>query len=126
MKQLHTKLFSQEPSVHKLIVSHYHTKIGKSLSQFTVSRQPAFTTQSLLNAMPENECNLACLDCASIMGTSNVCLPACVQADNVTTDSQLPFHLELNWVSTGSDMHATNNSKSSVACEITDCELNNI
>ena len=59
------------------------------------------------------------------MGTSNVCVLACVQADNVTTDSYLPFHLELNWVSTGFDMHVANISKSSVACEIIDCELIN-
>ena len=59
------------------------------------------------------------------MGTSNVCVVACVQPDNVTTDSLLPFHLELNWVSTGSDMHAINSSKSLVACETTDCELIN-
>ena len=43
-----------------------------------------------------------------------------------TTDSQHPFHLDLNSVSTGTDMHAVNNGKSLVACEITDCELNNI
>ena len=59
------------------------------------------------------------------MGTSNVCVLTLVQADNVTTDSLLPFHLELNWVSTGSDMHAVNNSKSLVACETTDFELIN-
>ena len=59
------------------------------------------------------------------MGTSNECVVACVQPDNVTTDSLLPFHLELNWVSTRSDMHVVNNSKSSVACETTDCELIN-
>ena len=59
-------------------------------------------------------------------GKSNACLVAWVQPNNPTTDSQLPFHLDLNWVSTRTDMHATNNSKSSVACEITDCELNNI
>ena len=59
-------------------------------------------------------------------GHSNRCLAASVQANNPTTDSQLPFHLELNCVSTVSDMHAANNSKSSVACEITDCELINI
>ena len=60
------------------------------------------------------------------MGTSNVCLLTCVQADNVTTDIQLPFHLELNRVSIGSDMHATNISKYLVACDITACELINI
>ena len=59
-------------------------------------------------------------------GKSNGCLVACVQPNNPTTDSQLPFHLDLNWVSTGTDMHAAKNSKSSVACEIIDCELNNI
>ena len=59
------------------------------------------------------------------MGTSNVCVVARVQPNNVTTDSLLPFHLELNWVSTRSDMHAINNSKYSVACETTDCELIN-
>ena len=51
---------------------------------------------------------------------------ASVKANNPTTDSQLPFHLELKWVSTGFDMHASNNSKSSIACEIIDCELINI
>ena len=59
------------------------------------------------------------------MGTSNVCLLTCVQTDNVTTDSLLPFHLELNWVSTGSEMHVVNNSKYLVSCETTDCELIN-
>ena len=59
------------------------------------------------------------------MGTSNLCVVACVQLDNVTTDSLLPFHLELNWVSTGSDMHVVNSSKSSVACEDTDFDLIN-
>ena len=59
------------------------------------------------------------------MGTSNVCVVACVQPDNVKTDSLLPFHLELNWVSTGSDTHVVNNSKYLVACETTGCELIN-
>ena len=72
-----------------------------------------------------NRCLIVCLRCAILMGTSNVCVFALVQADNVTTDSLLPFHLELNWVSTRSDLHATYNSKSSVSCETTDCELNN-
>ena len=72
-----------------------------------------------------NECNISCLDCAILMGTSNVCVVACVQPDNVTTDSLLPFHLEINWVSTGSDIHAVNNSKYSVACETINFELIN-
>ena len=59
-------------------------------------------------------------------GKSNGFFPACVQEDNPTNKSQPPFHLELKWVSTRSDMHAANNSKSLVACEITDCELINI
>ena len=45
---------------------------------------------------------------------------------NVTTDSQtVPFICYLNWVSTGFDMHVVNSGKSSIACEITDCELIN-
>ena len=59
-------------------------------------------------------------------GQSNECLVAWVQPNNPTTDSQHPFLLDLNWVSIGTDMHTSNNSKSSVACDITDCELNNI
>ena len=46
-----------------------------------------------------------------------------LQPNNPTTDSQLRFHLDLNWVSTRSDMHATNNSKSSATCEIIVYEL---
>ena len=124
MKKLHTKLFSQELLVHQLIVSHYHTKIGKSLGQFTVSRKPTFTAKSLLKATPKLMPS-ACIDRASIMGSSNVCVLSCVQAGNVTIDSLLPFHLELNRVSTGFDMHAVNNSKYSVACGTTGCELIN-
>jgi hypothetical protein len=45
---------------------------------------------------------------------------------NVTTDSQtVPLTCYLNWVSTRSDMHVVNSGKSSVACEITDCDLIN-
>ena len=51
MKQLQTKLFSQELSVHQLIVSHCHTKISKFLNQFTVSRQLSLLTQFLMNAI---------------------------------------------------------------------------
>ena len=55
------------------------------------------------------------------------CVCGCMSAlTNVTTDSQtIRFTCYLNWVSTGSDMHVVNNGKSSVACEITDCELIN-
>ena len=72
-----------------------------------------------------NEWNPSCLDYAILMGTSNVCVVACLQLDNVTIDSLLPFRLELSWVSTGSDMQVVNNSKSLVACETTNCELLN-
>ena len=68
---------------------------------------------------------LAFLDYINNMGSSNVCVVACVQPDNVTIDSLLPFHLELNWVSTRSDMHAVNTSKTLVSCETTDFELIN-
>jgi len=55
------------------------------------------------------------------------CVCGCMSAPTkVTTDSQtVPFTCYLNWVSTGSDMHVVNSGKSSVACEITDCELIN-
>jgi hypothetical protein len=55
------------------------------------------------------------------------CVCGCMNAPTkVTTDSQtVPFTCYLNWVSTGSDMHVVNSGKSSVACEITDCELIN-
>ena len=47
------KSLIQELSTHELTVSHCHTKIGKFLSQFTVSRQPASTAQSQRIAIPE-------------------------------------------------------------------------
>ena len=59
------------------------------------------------------------------MGSSNVCVLARVQADDVTTNSLLYFHLELNWVSIESDMLVANNSISLVSCEIITCELIN-
>ena len=43
----------QELSVQELIVSHYHTKIDKFLSQFIMSRQLASIAQSQLIAIPE-------------------------------------------------------------------------
>ena len=46
------KALIQELSVHELTISHYHTKIGKFLSQFTVSRQPASTVQPLMVKNP--------------------------------------------------------------------------
>ena len=59
-------------------------------------------------------------------GKSNGCLVACGQPTNDTTNSYHPFNLCLNWVSTGTDMHEAINSESSVAWNITDCELNHI
>ena len=47
------KALIQELSLHHTIVSHCHTKLGKFLSQFTVSRQPASTMQSELIAILE-------------------------------------------------------------------------
>ena len=116
------KALIQELSVDELTVSHCHTKIGNFLSQFTTSRQPASTTQSLLIETPERmESRLPWLH--NPHGhVKCVCGRMCA-TNNVTTDSQLPFHLELNWVSTRFDMHVVNNSKSSVACETTNCEL---
>jgi hypothetical protein len=45
----------QELSVHYIIISHCHTKIGKFMCQFTVSRQPASPAQSMLMEIPVNE-----------------------------------------------------------------------
>ena len=42
------KTLIQEFSVQYTIVSHYHTKIGKFMCQFTTSRQPASTAQYLM------------------------------------------------------------------------------
>jgi hypothetical protein len=55
------------------------------------------------------------------------CVCGCMSlVTNVTIDSQIvPFTCYLNWVSTGSDMHVVNSGRSSVACEITNCELIN-
>jgi hypothetical protein len=55
------------------------------------------------------------------------CVCGCMSAlINVTTDSQtVPFTCYLNCISIGSDMRVVNSGKSSVACEITDCELIN-
>jgi hypothetical protein len=115
----------QELSVQYTIVSHCHTKIGKCMCQFTASRQPASSVQSLLMEIPAmNESLLPrlCIPHGHIQ-----CVCGCMSAlTNVTTDSQtVPFTCYLNWVSTGSDMHVVNSGKSSVACEITDCELIN-
>jgi hypothetical protein len=65
----------QEISVQYIIVSHCHTKIGKFMCQFTASRQPASSAQSLLMEIPTmNESSF--LGCAILMGTSNVCVVA--------------------------------------------------
>jgi hypothetical protein len=115
----------QELSVQYTIVSHCHTKIGKFMCQFTASRQPASSAQSLLMEIPAmNEFLLPRL-CIPHWHIQCVC--GCMSAPTkVTTDSQtVPFTCYLNWVSTGSDMHVVNSGKSSVACETTDCELIN-
>ena len=42
------KILIQELSIQYTIVSHCHTKIDKFMSQFTTSRQPASSAQSML------------------------------------------------------------------------------
>ena len=111
-----------------------HKSLQNSVICLTLSSQK--TDQYLVNFQPPDSLPLLCnpwwstslKDRNSYLplmfkyhGHSNGWLVACVQANNVTSDSQIPFHLELNWVCTGSDMHATNNSKSSISCEITTC-----
>jgi hypothetical protein len=115
----------QELSIQYTMVSHCHTKIGKCMCQFTISRQPASSAQSLLMEIPAmNESLLPRLH--NPHGHIQ-CVCGCMCAlTNVTTDSQtVPFTCYLNWVSTGSEMHVVNSSKSSVAREIIDCELIN-
>jgi hypothetical protein len=46
------KTLIQELSVQYTIISHCHTKIGKCMCQFTASRQPASSVQSLLMEIP--------------------------------------------------------------------------
>jgi hypothetical protein len=119
------KTLIQELSVQYTIISHCHTKIGKFMCQFTASRQPASSAQSLLMEIPAM--NESLLPRLHIPHGHIHCVCGCMSAlTNVTTDSQtVPFTCYLNWVSTGSDMHVVNSGKSSVACEITDCELIN-
>ena len=94
------------------------------MCQFTTSRQSASIAQSQLIEIPKGM--ESCLPRLRNPHGHIQCVCGCMCAiDNFTTDSQLPFHLELNWVSTGSDMHAVNSSKYLVACEATDCELIN-
>jgi hypothetical protein len=79
------KTLIQELSLQYIIVSHYHTKIDKFMCQFTASRQPVSSTQSLLmmEILTMNES----LGYAFLMGTSNVC--SCMSAPTkVRTDSQ--------------------------------------
>jgi hypothetical protein len=95
------------------------------MCQFTASRQPTSSVQSLLMEIPAmNEFLLPTL-CNPHGHMKCVC--GCMSASTkFTTDSQtVPFTCYLNWVSTGSDMHVVNNCKYLVACEITDCELIN-
>ena len=74
--------------------------------------------------MDENESSKTRLH--MLMGISTVCVISWVHFTQITIDSQTaPFTCYLNWVSIGSDMHVVNSGKSSVACEIIDCELIN-
>jgi hypothetical protein len=115
----------QDLSVQYTIVSHCHTKIDKFMCQFTASRQPASSAQSLLMEIPAmNESFLPRL--CNHHGHIH-CVCGCMSAlTNVTTNSQIvPFTCYLKWVSTGSNMHVVNSGTSSIACEIIDCELIN-
>jgi hypothetical protein len=116
----------QELSVQYTIVSHSHTKIDKCMCQFTASGQPASSAQSLLMEIPTNEFQFL-LPRLRIPHWHIQCVCGCMIAlTNVKNDSQIvSFTCYLNWVSTGSDMHVVNSGKSSVSCEITDCELIN-
>ena len=119
------KTIIQVLSLQYTIISHCHTKIDKFMCQFTTSRQPAFSTQSLLMQIPAmNEILLPRLH--NPHGHIH-CVCGCMSASTkFTTDSQtIPFTCYLNWVSTGSKIHVVNNVKYLVACDITDCELIN-
>ena len=118
------KTLIQELSVQYTIVSHCHAKIDKFMCQFTASRQPASSAQSLLMEIPAmNEFLLP----RPHNSHGNIqCVCGCMSAlTNVTIDSQtVPFTCYLNWVSTRSDMHVVNSGKSSVACDhFTDLSL---
>jgi hypothetical protein len=119
------KTLIQELLIQYTIVSHCHTKIGKCMCQFISIRQPASSVQSLLMEIPAM--NESLLPRLHIPHGNIHCVCGCMSAlTNVTIDSKtVPFTCYLNWVSTGFDMHVVNNGKSSVACEITDCELIN-
>ena len=119
------KIFSQNPSSTQLIVSHCHAKTDQYLANLLpLDSLPCLHNSWWMKSLKNMNFGLPWL--RKYHGHSNGFLVAWVQPNNPTTNSQLPFHLHLNWVSTKSNMHATNNSKSSVACEITDCELTNI
>jgi hypothetical protein len=119
------KTLIQELSVQYTIVSHCHTKFDKFMCQFTASKHPASSTQSLL--MEIHVMNEFLLPRLRISHGHIHCVCGFMSAlTNVTIDSQTDhFTYYLNWVSTGSDMHVVNSGKSSGACEITDCELIN-
>jgi hypothetical protein len=119
------KTLIQELSVQYKIVSHCHTKIDKFMCQFTASRQPASSAQSLLMEIPAM--NESLLPRMKNRHGHIHCVCGCMSSlTNVTIYSQtVPFTCYLNWVSTGSDMHVVNSGKYSVACETTDCELIN-
>jgi hypothetical protein len=108
-KTISYKTLIQDISVQYTIVSHCHTKIDKFMCQFTASRQPASSAQSLLIAIPAMKKFLLPRLCNPHGHIQCVC--GCMSAPTkVTTDSQtFPFTCYLNWVSTGSDMHVVNN-----------------
>jgi hypothetical protein len=119
------KTLIKELSLQYIIISHCHTKIDKFVCQFTASRQPASSVQSVL--MEIHAMNEFLLPRLHKPHGNIHCVCGCMSAlTNVTIDSQIvPFTYYLNRVSTGSDMHVVNSGKYSVACEVANCELIN-
>ena len=97
------KTLIQELSVWYIIVSHYHTKIGKYMHQFIASWQPASTAQYLLITIPEWMRYCLALTAQSSLAFQCVC--GCMSAPtNVTTDSQ---SVPLTYLSTRSTLDLT-------------------
>ena len=95
MKQSHKKIFSQEPSSTQLIVSHFHDKTDQHIANSQpLDNLPCLHNPWWMQSLKDKNFDLPWL--RKYHGHSNGCLIACVQTNNPTIDSQLPFHLELN------------------------------
>ena len=102
-KPISYKTLIQELSVQYTIISHYHTKIGSHMHQFTPSWQHASTAQSLM-------VKKLWMIISSLPWMKNIhrhlqCVCGCMSAPtNVTTDSQtVPF----TYLSIGSPLDLT-------------------